>query len=68
MGLKIVAYGFYFGKNAYLTDSWNIVDLVIIVTGYLPYVVNSNSVNLSALRSLRVLRPLKSISKVKVLN
>ncbi|KAL4477028.1 hypothetical protein ABPG72_011725 [Tetrahymena utriculariae] len=68
MGLKILAYGFIFSKNAYIKEGWNVIDLVIIVTGWLPYVISSNSFNLSALRSLRVLRPLRSISKVKVLN
>ncbi|KAL4431571.1 hypothetical protein ABPG74_017276 [Tetrahymena malaccensis] len=68
MGLKILAYGFIFAKNAYIKEGWNVIDLIIIVTGWLPYVVSSNSFNLSALRSLRVLRPLRSISKVKVLN
>ncbi|EWS72781.1 cation channel family transporter (macronuclear) [Tetrahymena thermophila SB210] len=68
MGLKIVAYGFIFSKNAYIKEGWNVIDLVIIVTGWLPYVVSQNAFNLSALRSLRVLRPLRSISKVKVLN
>ncbi|KAL4475075.1 hypothetical protein ABPG74_001771 [Tetrahymena malaccensis] len=68
MGLKILAYGFILPKDAYLKEGWNVIDLVIIVTGWLPYVVSKNSFNLSALRSLRVLRPLRSISKVKVLN
>lgn len=67
MGLKIFALGFWFPDGAYLKDYWNILDFVIISTGYIPYVINSSSINLSALRSLRVLRPLRSISKIKAL-
>lgn len=68
MGLKILALGFIFSKGSYMRDMWNIIDIVIISTGYLPYVVTTNNeINLSALRSLRVLRPLKSITKIKAL-
>ncbi|KAL4431577.1 hypothetical protein ABPG74_017282 [Tetrahymena malaccensis] len=63
MGLKIIALGFIFNKGAYLRDTWNIIDIVIIITGFMP----QNEINLSALRSLRVLRPLKSITKIKAL-
>ncbi|KAL4477034.1 hypothetical protein ABPG72_011731 [Tetrahymena utriculariae] len=63
MGLKIIALGFIFNKGAYLRDTWNIIDIVIIITGFMP----QTEINLSALRSLRVLRPLKSITKIKAL-
>ena len=49
----------------YLRDPWNLLDLTIVVSGYVPYVVSSsNSINLSGLRSLRVLRSLKSITAI----
>ena len=32
MVLKILGLGFIFGKNAYLKDSWNVLDFVIVVT------------------------------------
>lgn len=68
MCLKILGMGFIFSKNAYLRDLWNILDFVIVVTAYLPYIFSSNSgINLSSLRSLRVLRPLRTISSVKAL-
>lgn len=67
MMLKILALGFIFNKGAYLTDTWNILDIVIIGTGYLPYLTPGADLNLSALRSLRVLRPLKSVTKIKSL-
>lgn len=67
MALKIFALGFFFNKGAYLRDVWNVLDFVIVVTAYLPYIQTSNGVNLKGLRSLRVLRPLRSISSVKAL-
>lgn len=67
MVIKILALGFILENNSYMRDAWNIIDIVIIVTGYLPYVITGASFNLSALRSLRVLRPLKSVTKIKAL-
>ena len=32
MVLKIVGMGFYFSENAYIKDSWNILDFVIVTT------------------------------------
>ena len=33
MTLKIFALGFVFNRNAYLRDSWNILDFVIVASG-----------------------------------
>jgi hypothetical protein len=66
MSLKIMAYGFAFNQGAYLRDSWNIMDFLIVVTSLLPIVVTLNfSVN--ALRAFRVLRPLRTITKIRAL-
>lgn len=67
MVLKIIAMGFMFVKNAYLRDLWNVIDFVIVMTGYLPYFMGQTVVNLSSLRSLRILRPLRTINKLKSL-
>ena len=32
--LKIIAMGFVLNKYAYLRQTWNIVDLIIVLTGY----------------------------------
>ena len=61
--LKIYAYGFVFGKSSYLRDYWNILDFVIVVTGWADREAGSG-VNLSAMRTLRILRPLRSISSI----
>lgn len=46
MLLKVFGMGFYFGKNAYLKDNWNVLDFIIVVTAYIPKIINSRSVNL----------------------
>jgi len=35
MVLKILGMGFVFAVNAYLKDAWNILDFVIVISGYL---------------------------------
>lgn len=65
MILKIIGLGFILNKGSYLRDSWNILDFVIVLSGYLPLVVSSGSVNLAVLRSFRVLRPLRTISGIE---
>ena len=34
MVLKIIGLGFIFGPKAYLQDSWNILDFIIVLSGY----------------------------------
>lgn len=65
MVLKIIGLGFILNKGSYLRDSWNILDFAIVISGYLPMVISSRSVNLAVLRSFRVLRPLRTISGIE---
>ena len=65
MGLKIFALGFLFNKGAYLRDAWNILDFIIIVSGYMSMLLKGGGVNLSVLRSFRVIRPLRTISSIE---
>jgi len=64
MVLKICGMGFVLNKGAYLRDSWNILDFVIVISGYFSMIF-SDGANLSVLRSFRVLRPLRSISAIQ---
>ena len=64
MGLKIIGLGFIFNKGAYLRDSWNILDFIIVTSAYLQLLLSSGA-NLSVLRSFRVLRPLRTISGIE---
>jgi hypothetical protein len=65
MMLKILGLGFILPKGSYLRDSWNILDFVIVISGYLPLIISSESMNLNVLRSFRVLRPLRTISGIE---
>ncbi len=66
MTIKIIALGFVLAPKSYLRDPWNILDFIIVSTSLLPLVIKINfSVN--SLRAIRVLRPLKTITKVKSL-
>ena len=64
MVLKILGLGFVLNKDAYLRDSWNILDFVIVTSAYLQLIISSGA-NLSVLRSFRVLRPLRTISGIE---
>ena len=65
MILKIFGLGLILNKGSYLRDSWNILDFVIVASGYLPMILSSDSANLNVLRSFRVLRPLRTISGIE---
>ena len=61
--IKIVAMGFMFGKLSYLRDGWNVVDLVIIVLGWLGK-MNTGDSAFTAFRAVRVLRPLRTVRSI----
>jgi hypothetical protein len=61
--LKVGGMGFVLSKKGYLRDPWNVLDFVIVVTGWVAFFVQEG-VNLQALRSLRILRPLRNISSI----
>ncbi|CAI9738066.1 voltage-dependent calcium channel type A subunit alpha-1-like isoform X9 [Octopus vulgaris] len=62
--LKIVALGFVLHKGSYLRNVWNIMDFVVVVTGFISIFPTSNSFDLRTLRAVRVLRPLKLVSGI----
>ncbi|CAK6974288.1 voltage-dependent T-type calcium channel subunit alpha-1G [Scomber scombrus] len=63
MVIKMVALGI-FGKKCYLGDTWNRLDFFIVLAGMLEYSINLQSVSFSAVRTVRVLRPLRAINRV----
>jgi len=67
MSLKILAMGFVFNKGAYLKDYWNIMDVLVVTTSWLPLILTDSSINLKPLRALRILRPLRTIKNIKAL-
>ena len=80
MCLKILGMGLIFGKGAYLRDSWNILDFVIVMSAWVsiaqahffPDDTNAGSssaqdegLSISSLRAFRVLRPLRAITSIE---
>lgn len=63
MTIKIVAMGAY-GKGTYLADSWNRLDFFIVLAGALEYCLQVENLNLTAIRTIRVLRPLRAINRI----
>uniref|UniRef100_A0A8C6L975 Sodium channel protein n=1 Tax=Nothobranchius furzeri TaxID=105023 RepID=A0A8C6L975_NOTFU len=60
--IKILARGFCVGKFTFLQDPWNWLDFSVILMAYITEFVNLG--NVSALRTFRVLRALKTISVI----
>jgi hypothetical protein len=65
MVVKILSLGFIWNQGSYLRDAWNILDFTIIASGYLSMFLQGSGVNLSVLRSFRVIRPLRTISSIQ---
>ncbi|XP_028287736.1 voltage-dependent T-type calcium channel subunit alpha-1H-like [Parambassis ranga] len=63
MLVKMVALG-VIGHNGYLGDTWNRLDFFIVLVGMLEYSLEGHNVSLSAIRTVRVLRPLRAINRV----
>lgn len=66
MVVKIVAYGFIAHSKSYLRVSWNILDCVVVLTGFVA-LANGIGSGVSALRVFRVLRPLRTVARVRSL-
>uniref|UniRef100_A0A667ILF7 Calcium voltage-gated channel subunit alpha1 H n=1 Tax=Lynx canadensis TaxID=61383 RepID=A0A667ILF7_LYNCA len=63
MIIKMVALGL-FGQKCYLGDTWNRLDFFIVMAGMMEYSLDGHNVSLSAIRTVRVLRPLRAINRV----
>ena len=66
MIMKLVAYGLYFeDDDSYLKDPWNCMDGFIVVIGIVGKALSGANLEwVRALRTMRVLRPLRVISRV----
>ncbi len=65
--LQVVALGLVAHPGAYLRSPWNQLDAVVVITSIISTASPNNHVGiLKALRLLRVLRPLRMISRFKV--
>jgi hypothetical protein len=63
MMIKMIAMGGC-GRGTYLADSWNRLDFFIVMSGALEYVLQIENLNLTAIRTIRVLRPLRAINRI----
>ncbi|XP_063790950.1 voltage-dependent T-type calcium channel subunit alpha-1H isoform X2 [Pseudophryne corroboree] len=63
MVFKMIALGI-FGQKCYLGDTWNRLDFFIVMAGMMEYSLDGHNVSLSAIRTVRVLRPLRAINRV----
>uniref|UniRef100_A0A672YBT4 Calcium voltage-gated channel subunit alpha1 I n=1 Tax=Sphaeramia orbicularis TaxID=375764 RepID=A0A672YBT4_9TELE len=63
MVVKMVALGI-FGRRCYLGDTWNRLDFFIVMAGMVEYSLDLQNMNFTAIRTVRVLRPLKAINRV----
>lgn len=64
MLIKMVAMGISNAPQAYLADYWNRLDCFIVIAGGLEYVLDIGNVNLTSIRTVRVLRPLRAINRI----
>ncbi|GFS83443.1 voltage-dependent calcium channel type D subunit alpha-1 [Nephila pilipes] len=65
--MKIIAYGFILHPGAYLRNTWNLLDFVIVVIGVVSTALSNlmkDGFDVKALRAFRVLRPLRLVSGV----
>ena len=63
MSLKIFALGLIDGPYTYLHSPWNILDAVVVLTSWLPYILSESSSSGGAVRAFRLLRPLRTINR-----
>lgn len=60
--VKILGMGFVVHKNSYLRDGWNWLDFFVVLVSLVNFVPNIDSGGLKALRTFRILRPLRTIN------
>ncbi|XP_041481260.1 voltage-dependent calcium channel type A subunit alpha-1-like isoform X7 [Lytechinus variegatus] len=60
--IKVIALGFCLHEESYLRNGWNIMDFIVVVTGIASII--EPSLDQPAIRSIRVLRPLKLVSNI----
>jgi len=67
MILKVIANGLFIGKDSYLRNGWNIIDIFLIIISLIDLIISltvkSSSKILRILRILRTFRPLRLINR-----
>ena len=60
---KMLAMGVAFHDGAYVRDAWNLLDMTVVLSAWAPLLFPQLD-NLSAMRSVRALRPLRSVQRL----
>eukprot|EP00656_Telonema_subtile_P054003 TRINITY_DN7944_c0_g1_i4.p1 TRINITY_DN7944_c0_g1~~TRINITY_DN7944_c0_g1_i4.p1 ORF type:complete len:1564 (+),score=583.71 TRINITY_DN7944_c0_g1_i4:124-4815(+) len=61
--IKVIVSGFIFTPCAYMKDTWNVLDLCIVVISNVALFSGSSGGSFKSLRALRALRPLRTIRR-----
>jgi hypothetical protein len=64
---KITGMGFVWHRNSYLRDVWNWLDFFVVCISIVNFIPNVNSGGLKALRTFRILRPLRTINAIPLM-
>lgn len=67
MLLKIIAMGFFMRAHSYLRDSWNILDFIVVIMGWISVALTYSNIegqDISSIRVIRILRPLRTINSI----
>jgi len=62
--LKIIAKGFVFHEKSYLRDYWNWLDFFVVCSSVLNFLPMIDSKGIKALRTFRILRPLRTVNRM----
>ncbi|KAG1680114.1 hypothetical protein FOA52_000227 [Chlamydomonas sp. UWO 241] len=65
--IKIVALGVVIDELTYLRDPWNVMDMLILLLGWIELLGYGNFMALRVVRALRVLRTISKVPKLKAL-
>ena len=66
LAIKVVAHGLVLHPGSYLRDPWNVLDGVIVVLGIVSRAAEGLA-GINALRTFRLLKPLRALSSIKKL-
>lgn len=63
----MIAFGFYWGSDTYLSDTWNALDFIIVLLSVVSEILEHLSgIDISFIRAFRALRILRAIKIIKV--
>lgn len=63
--VKSLGMGLVLEKCTYLRDGWNIIDFIVVITSIISFSPGMFNLSVSAIRTTRILRPLRSINYIE---